>query len=138
VASFLSRYLAGEHEGVWNELVLLGPQVRDEPLLSDAAAVARETMRRAKENLLAVIDRLVDIGYRFEEQAPREEGVTIAEVYVPPGPDMGERISELEAVAGVLPLSLRASYEIVGRVNLMGTIQRGMAVPIRIRWSLKT
>jgi hypothetical protein len=48
--SYLERYLTGEHEQVWAELVALGAAVRDEPLYSDALAVARETMRRAVEH----------------------------------------------------------------------------------------
>jgi len=36
--SYLERYLAGEHEQVWAELVALGPAVREEPVYSDALA----------------------------------------------------------------------------------------------------
>lgn len=47
---FLERYLNGEYEQVWAELLELGAQIRDEPLYSDALAVARETMNRARKN----------------------------------------------------------------------------------------
>jgi hypothetical protein len=46
---YLDRYLAGEHEDVWAELMSLGAQVRERSLLDDATAVARETMRRHHE-----------------------------------------------------------------------------------------
>jgi hypothetical protein len=63
--SYLERYLAGEHEQVWAELQALGAAVREEPLSSDALAVARETMRRVRENLELLIPRLVKVGYQF-------------------------------------------------------------------------
>lgn len=44
----LDRYLHGECQPVWDELVGLGAAVREEPLYSDALAVARETMRRVR------------------------------------------------------------------------------------------
>src|SRR6266849_6050327 len=62
---YLERYLAGEYELVWDELVALGAEVREEPLYSDALAVARETMRRVRKNLEMLIPRLVTIGYQF-------------------------------------------------------------------------
>jgi hypothetical protein len=51
MASYLARYLDGEHEQVWAELVALGAAVRDEPLYSDAWAIACETMRRVRHNI---------------------------------------------------------------------------------------
>ena len=49
-ANFLSRYLAGEHEQVWAELISLGGQVREPGYFDDAYAVATETMRRVRHN----------------------------------------------------------------------------------------
>ncbi len=118
--TFLSRYLAGEHERVWAELVALGPRVHEEPFAPDAHAVARATMHRAKENVRRIVARLGHIGYRFELSPLAGEGIPNKEVHVLPAPDVGERIAELEATAGLLPLSLRAWYETVGSVNLMG------------------
>jgi hypothetical protein len=54
---YLERYLVGEHEQVWAELVALGEAVRDEPVYSDALVVARETMRRARWNIETLIPR---------------------------------------------------------------------------------
>ena len=65
MTSYLDRYVAGEHEQVWSELIELGAAVREEPLLTDAAAVARETMRRVRTCLEILMPRLVEIGYRF-------------------------------------------------------------------------
>jgi hypothetical protein len=42
-------------------------------------------------------------------------------VYLPPGPDIVAYLEEVERRVGLLPLSLRAWYEVVGSVNLMGS-----------------
>jgi hypothetical protein len=60
---YLERYVAGEHEPVWAELQALGAGVRAEPLYSDALAVARETKRRVRHNVEALIPRLEAVGY---------------------------------------------------------------------------
>jgi hypothetical protein len=44
----------------------LGSRVHEEPVYSDAVAVARETMSRARTNIETLIVRLDNIGYRFE------------------------------------------------------------------------
>ena len=130
--SYLERYLAGDHEQVWAELVALGAAVRDEPLYPDALAVARETMRRVRWNIETLVPRLRDVGYEFgygwlaEEPYRRFTFEAIAEIerecphFRPPLPDVRERIIELEALVGVLPLALRAWYEVVGTVNFVG------------------
>jgi hypothetical protein len=41
--------------------------------------------------------------------------------HVPPGPDARKQIARLEKTAGVLPLSLRVFYEVVGAVDWMGS-----------------
>lgn len=64
-ATYLERYLAGEYEQVWTELVALGEQVRAEPLYADAWAVACETMRRVRANIERLIPRLVKVGFIF-------------------------------------------------------------------------
>lgn len=64
-ATFLQRYVAGEYEQVWAELVALGDAVREEPLYADALAVARETMRRVRQNIEMLIPRLIAVGYQF-------------------------------------------------------------------------
>src|SRR5690348_9639624 len=63
--SLLRRYLAGEHEAVWAEMMALGPRVREASCIDDAWAVARETMRRARHNVELIIRRLDQLGYQF-------------------------------------------------------------------------
>jgi len=131
MASFLSRYQQGEHEQVWAELLALGGQVREEPLYSDALAVARDTMRRVRYNIELLIPRLEAIGYHFYRygediyQSFTAEGSEEAHrempIFAPPTEDVDELIVAIEHKGGVLPLSVRVFYEMVGTVNLAGT-----------------
>jgi hypothetical protein len=105
---YLARYLAGEHEKVWEELVALGPAVREEPVLSDAAAVARETMRRVRHNIETVHRRLVGLGFPFADGD---------RAFIPAAPDALQRIEAAERELGPFPLSLKAFYCEVERVN---------------------
>jgi hypothetical protein len=107
--TYFERYLAGEQEQVWAEIVAVGAAVREEPLYSDALAVARETMRRARHNIELLVERLQAIGYRFGYAWLAKEGRFSKEA-----------IAELEARVGTLPLSLRAWYEIVGTMDFVG------------------
>lgn len=160
VGAYLDRYLAGEYKPVWDELIALGPSVRQEPYAESARLVAEETMRRVAANVRTVVESLASIGYRFKTQgmwlddfAERTEGILeLAEslgqgetkmhrslkesvarrkrqrqpsdyqvrAHVPPGPQTAEHLRQLEESAGPVPLSLRAFYEIVGSVDLIG------------------
>jgi hypothetical protein len=63
--TFLEHYRDGDHELVWDEPVALSRAVQAEPVYSDTCAVARETMRRARANVLELISCLSRIGYLF-------------------------------------------------------------------------
>ena len=66
MSRFLERYLDGQHEQVWTELVSLGPYVRREPeYWRQARSVAEETMRRVRENLERLVVELPRVGYEF-------------------------------------------------------------------------
>jgi hypothetical protein len=67
--TFLERYLKGECTEVWADLIGLGDQVRQKPILGDAEDVAQETMRRARQNLEVLVPRLAAVGYRFAAPA---------------------------------------------------------------------
>jgi len=112
--SYLERYQNGEHEQVWAELTALSDQVRQEPLLSDALAVARETMSRVRENAERIISRLQSIKCDFDNSQFASVGQQ------PPTGNVNDQIAGLEAQAGPLPLSLRAWYEVGGAVDLIG------------------
>ena len=185
--TFLERYQQGEHAAVWDELVALGKGVRHELYYKDAAAVAHETMRRARHNVELLIHRLTDLGYRFvppAEDHPFDLDATLGQmaqqissrplppdfdltphiaaaaervkqtmgplrgriaeanaakaakvkaslarkpidnrdIFDPPGPQTAPGLAKLEKeCGGPLPISLRAWYEVVGGVSLMGS-----------------
>jgi hypothetical protein len=70
MATYYERYINGEYEQVWNELIALGDRVREEPVYSDARAVATETMQRAKRNIEKLYARLQNLGYEFLIEKP--------------------------------------------------------------------
>jgi hypothetical protein len=104
--------MRGEQEAVWAELIALGKRVREEPILSQAEAVARETMQHARRNVETLTNRLRLMGYQFADPA---------RAYLPPKPGSDLLLAGIEQAAGILPLSLRAWYEVVGEVSFMGS-----------------
>lgn len=104
MGAYLERYLRGECEAVWDELVALGAGVREEPLHSDALAVARETMRRARANIETLIPRLRELGYEFGYGwAVRRGSLTDEEaqgdvVLHAPVEESGERIAAMDGL----------------------------------------
>lgn len=130
MASYLERYLQGECIQVWAELVALGDQIQNEPIYSDAWAVACETMRRVRQNIERMIPRLRALGYVFlHDQLPKERDFSvqalawiqaIPPVRTEPPSNIVVQLGVLEREVGLLPLSLRAFYQEVGGVNFMG------------------
>jgi hypothetical protein len=117
VPTYLERYLAGEHEQVWADLLALGDRVRQEPLYADALAVARETMRRVRHNIEVLIPRLTAWGYHFGyENLHVEPGFASRQpgVFRTPEPRIAGVLDAFETTIGVLPLSLYAWYETIG------------------------
>jgi hypothetical protein len=121
---YLDRYLAGEHEQVWKDLVALG---EDALTSADACAVAEETMRRVAKNIGIIADRLRKLEYRFVE--PGASGGFFGlrkpkthQPHVPPAVDASKKVAELEElVGGSIPISLRAFFTVVGEINLNGS-----------------
>jgi hypothetical protein len=116
---FYERYLAGERQAVWAELIALGESVREDPYAADALAVAYETMQRVEANLRTVIARLKRIGYQFQTESMPDGSER--PVHLPPKPGAQKLMRRLEkAAGGPVPLSLQAFYEVVGAVDLNG------------------
>ncbi len=109
---FYKRYLSGEREQVWDELVQLGSSIRDQSLFMDALDTTHETMSRVLHNISTVIDRLKKVDYIFKH------GVECS--LVPPNSNALQQVSLLEQFVGILPLSIRVWYEVVGAVDLIG------------------
>jgi hypothetical protein len=129
--NFLQRYQSGEREQVWADLTALKTAIQDEPLYSDAQAVARETMRRVRHNIETLMPRLRDLGYEFsyawgvkDSRFSLDEAREMEEkypVYREPDCDVAGQIMEIERRFGILPLSLRAFYDVVGEVDFIGS-----------------
>jgi hypothetical protein len=114
MATYLERYLAGEHERVWREIVALGDAVREEPALAGAEAVAREMMGRVQRNIALLIPRLRERGYVF----------TNAEPLGAPDENVEGYLAAMEEW-GPLPLALRVFWQMVGGVYLEGAFPGG-------------
>jgi hypothetical protein len=114
---WLARYRSGDEERVWRELLAAGEDVRKEPLYSDALAVARETMWRARENAERLIGRLGLLGYSFAfpRRGDGPVGYAALAPVVPP-----QMVDDIERRVGALPLALRAWFEVGGGINFTG------------------
>jgi outer membrane protein assembly factor BamB len=99
--SYVERYCNGECEAVYSELIALGGAVRKEPLFSEAKAVAEETVRRSRHNLLLLHERLLKLGFEF---GASEKALRMA------GPDAARKLNKIEKKMGTLPILLRTWY----------------------------
>lgn len=68
--SYYQRYLAGEHQPVWDELRALGQSLFEGPSLEDARRVASATMDRVKSNVDRIAEALTGFGYEFVSVVP--------------------------------------------------------------------
>ena len=111
----IERYQAGDHRGVWQELVSLGPDARQEPHAADALAVAYETMHRVSQNVRTLVRRLTGMGYVFTPDGqPAGSSIfrmfgrsksAVSRAHVPPAPDAAQRVADFEKEFGTLALS---------------------------------
>lgn len=120
ISTYLQRYLDGEREAAWAELMALGPAIREEPLFADAQAVARATMTRARANVETLVQRLTTLGYQFMSEAL---GAPPAP-HTPPSDESLAALRDLEDQYGPLPLAIETWYEIVGAVDFTGAYPR--------------
>src|SRR6476661_4688879 len=118
--NYLERYRNGEYEQVWDELKALGPAVREEPHYSQAREVAAETMRRVRRDCELIVARLHALGYIFGTYPDGSTDYFTEGPLVPCPTRRRAHMSELEAEAGPLPLSLVAFWQEVGSVDFVG------------------
>ena len=118
--NYLERYQNGEYEQVWKELQDLKANVRQQPYLSQAQAVATETMRRVRRNCERIISRLQRFGYVFGTFPDGTRRSYRVAPLTPPSDRIRADLEELESEAGPLPLSLIAFWQEVGAVDLVG------------------
>jgi hypothetical protein len=123
--ALFERYVNGEHERVWDELHALRSAVRSLDHFDAVTTIARETMRRVRHNCEILIPRLESLGWHFgydwaHPGAYAQERIAAAPAVLgePTPPPV---LDEIERRYGVLPLSFRAFYEVVGEINFVGT-----------------
>ena len=117
---FLGRYMAGEHQQVWTDLLALEDEVRFATYFPHAYAVAKETMRRVCDNIETLVARLRAIGYQFARPDS---------AHLPSERRAVELIKQIEGSLGPLPLSLRDFYEVVGSVQPQAIDRSAYPIP---------
>jgi hypothetical protein len=101
-----------KRQAAWAALLASQHRLCEPDFRREALEFAREMMRIARRNVLALIDRVAQQGYRFAEPDA---------VYVPPRDDPGQLLDALEDQEIFVPIALRAWMEEVGEVRLIGT-----------------
>lgn len=99
-ATYLSRYEAGEHREVWNELRALGAAVRSPTVLPDARAVAEATMKRFGQNIEAIVAVLRRAKYPFASKKPLAAARA----------DIEKKLGGVVTLVGPLPLAVEVFY----------------------------
>ncbi|MDP1922226.1 MAG: hypothetical protein Q8L14_38665 [Myxococcales bacterium] len=97
--SLRDRYLAGEHERVYQELVALSSPV------PDARAIAAEMLERVRGNVEELANRWRTYGFSLQNALCEEPWW------------LEDTLGRLESARGPLPLTIRAFYERVGWTN---------------------
>jgi hypothetical protein len=118
--NYLKRYLNGDHEQVWNDLLSLGFAVRHPPYFDQAQAVALETMRRVRRNCERIVNQLQAAGYLFGVYPDGSRGYISDGPLILPSRQSQADITTLENQVGPIPLSLLAFWRVVGAVDLVG------------------
>lgn len=120
MANYLDRYMKGECESVWTELLRLGDAIQTSPLAMEAQAVANETMERARKNVEMIVSRLNQIGYEFGVYPDGELLSFQRPPYIPPNKEYLNDLKTMEEVLGPLPLAVKTWCQKVGSVTLLG------------------
>ena len=113
--ALIDQFRSGDCELVWRRIVDESRPASD----PEASAVAHETVLRARDNLSKIYERLVEIGYDFEE--PDEAFVTTTPE------EAADEISSIEAEYGALPELARIWYSHIRSVNFAQTETQGRA-----------
>jgi hypothetical protein len=117
---YFQRYMNGEYEQVWNDLLTMGSTVREEPHWAEAQQVAAEMMARVRRNCEKIIARLDQMGYDFTRYPDGSRRYGDMPPHTSPSDEMQDAQMELEDTTGPLPLSLTAFWNGVGAVDLVG------------------
>ncbi len=69
MSTWIDRYRSGDHEQVWSELEAAGIDTGTPESLKAAREVVRETLARARRNVMWLFDGLSQLGYRFNSES---------------------------------------------------------------------
>ncbi len=130
--SLFDRYKSGEYQQIWKEMnqydtiSLLNLEIQ-----KDMLEVIKETMLRVRKNLEILVPRLIHLGFVFGDgffdDCSVEEKEKISKdlpIYPLQPQSVDREIHMADHLYGVMPLSLRVFYEVVGSINLVGTHSR--------------
>lgn len=84
-------------------------EISEQSLKNEALGVARETMKRVKYNFHVIANNLIKLGFEFKESE---------KVLVPASSNASDYLNQFEQQWGILPLSVRAWYEVIHSVKL--------------------
>lgn len=112
------RYISGQTEQVYQDILALGQTAFSQPYLSDIDRVLTETFQRVSYNLDIIYDELKSINYLFKTDFKHNFERPLHK----PLPDTGILLNKLDKAVksfGFVPLSLKYFYKIVGSVNFV-------------------
>ena len=108
-----------------DELSALGEAVRDPAVFSDAVSVSHVTMDRVATNIDRLVERLAAHGYEFGVYPDGACFPVKSSPRVRPEAGLRAHVAELEQLAGTIPMSLKAFWDVVGSVSLIGRARDG-------------
>lgn len=112
MGQFLNRYLSGECETVWQELVDLKEKSLGPGYINEATEVTEEVVRRIIHNANIIGQYLVEAGYEFEIPGP----------FVIPANEMtAQSVQKIEQKFGKIPLFLKTWWRHVDHFNYLPT-----------------
>jgi hypothetical protein len=125
---FISRYLKGEHQSVYNDIYSLGSTAFDSKYFPEIQSVLKETFTRISTNLHIIYNELKLINYQFTNPAIYDWQKPILN----PHPDIEYYLSEIKNKLGPfsdIPLSLKYFYKFVGACNFSWDYETNNEIP---------
>jgi hypothetical protein len=114
--TLLQRYIAGEYDQVYTEILALSEEAFVAPLADEIHQVLFEMFARVVHNLQIIHDALVARGYRFTTEIKYNMDRPLHS----PLPETDRMLGELDACVdpfGHVPIVLKYFYAVVGGVN---------------------
>lgn len=112
IFTLVDRYEKGQYVESWVDALCLGDLRGELEVADEVQHLVTETMRRVRSNLETLVDGLAALGWQFAVTDPLSD----------PPPDIASELDRVEAKCGPLPLALKGFAEVVGSVDLVGTL----------------